>query len=159
MLIKCIKVRILYIYIYIYICVCVCVCVCVCKVIWFFVNECECKEKISVNARKLCECKKVESGCDFLPIIPRIPPQFVHISYLLFVPKSLLLILFCWLPQTRKSSSFTSFSIPLSLLFFLSSSFASTRQPSLSHPHKISLSKEEIKGLTLKFQFQIVGGK
>ena len=140
---------------------------CVCKIILVLQisvsakkNKCECKEYIYLYK---CECKEKikrwKSGCDFLPSIPHIPPQFVHISYLLFVPKSLLLILFCWLPQTRKSSSFTSFSIPLYLLFFLSSSFASTRQPSLSHPHKISLSKEEIKGLTLKFQFQIVGGK
>ena len=37
-------------------------------------------------------------------------------------------------------------------LFFFSSLFALTRQPSLSHQNKISLSKEEIKGLTLKFQ-------
>ena len=37
-------------------------------------------------------------------------------------------------------------------LFLFSSLFALTRQPSLSHQNKISLSKEEIKGLTLKFQ-------
>nr|POF10081.1 hypothetical protein CFP56_15717 [Quercus suber] len=47
---------------------------------------------------------------------------------------------------------------PLSLLlfppfffFFLSSLFALTRQPSLSHQDKIFLSKDEIKSLTLRF--------
>ena len=44
-----------------------------------------------------------------------------------------------------------SFPTPFSLFLF-SSLFALTRQPSLSHQNKISLSKEEIKGLTLKFQ-------
>ena len=44
-----------------------------------------------------------------------------------------------------------SFSSPFSLSLF-SSLFALRRQPSLSHQNKISLSKEEIKGLTLKFQ-------
>ena len=44
-----------------------------------------------------------------------------------------------------------SFPTPFSLFLF-SSFFALTRQPSLSHQNKISLSKEEIKGLTLKFQ-------
>jgi len=43
------------------------------------------------------------------------------------------------------------------LFFFLSSSVASTRQPSLSHQHNIFLSKEEIKQLTLRFQLQIFG--
>ena len=123
-------------------------------------NKCECKEHIYLYK---CECKEKikrwKSGCDFLPSISRIHPNLSTFLTFFLCPKSLLLILFCWLPQTRKSSSYTSFSIPLSLLFFLSSSFASTRQPSLSDQHKISLSKEEIKGLTLKFQFQIVGGK
>ena len=44
-----------------------------------------------------------------------------------------------------------SFSSPFSLFLF-SSLFALTWQPPLSHQNKISLSKEEIKGLTLKFQ-------
>ena len=44
-----------------------------------------------------------------------------------------------------------SFSSPFSLFLF-SSLFALIRQPPLSHQNKISLSKEEIKGLTLKFQ-------
>ena len=42
-------------------------------------------------------------------------------------------------------------------LFLFSSLFALTRQPSLSHQNKISFSKEEIKGLTLKFQLQVCG--
>ena len=45
----------------------------------------------------------------------------------------------------------SSFSSPFSLFLF-SSLFALTWQPPLSHQNKISLSKEEIKGLTLKFE-------
>ena len=67
-----------------------------CKVILFFVNECECKEKKNKCECKeyiyiyKCECKKIEKWCDFLPSIPRIPPQFVHISCLLLVPQKCL---------------------------------------------------------------------
>ena len=64
-------------------------------------------------------------------------------------PKSPLLITFSWLHLIRKSSP--SFST-LFLVLVPSCSFAFTRQPSLSHQNKISLSKKEIKGLTLKFQ-------
>ena len=67
-------------------------------------------------------------------------------------PKSHHTFLIFLAASDQKSSPSLSTPFPLSLFFFLSSSVASTRQPSLSHQHNIFLSKEEIKGLTLKFQ-------
>ena len=81
----------------------------------------------------------------------------VHILYLILLPKSLLTFLFSWL-HLKSSSSFSAFTIPLSF-FLLPSSPLLTRQPSLSHQNILTLSKEEITGLRLKFQLQIVGGK
>ena len=107
---------------------------------------------MSVNARKL------KSGCDFsFPSHTCIPPQKSSSLISFYCPKSLLPYLIFLAASDQKSSPSFSTPFPLSLFFFLSSSFASTRQPSLSHQHNIFLSKEEIKGLTLKFQFQIVG--
>ena len=80
----------------------------------------------------------------------------IHVSH----PKKSTSIFFCCpkslLPYpiflaTSDQKAQPSFPTPFSLFLF-SSFFALTRQPSLSHQNKISLSKEEIKGLTLKFQ-------
>ena len=106
-----------------------------------------------------CECKKIEKWCDFLPSIPRIPPQFVHISCLLLVPQKCLSYPILLAASDQKVQLlyfflYSSFFALLSL-FFLCSYMAA----SLSHQSKISLSKEEIKELILKFQLQIVGGK
>ena len=90
-------------------------------------------------------------GVIFFPSNTRIPPPKVHFYLLLLPPKVFSLILFSWLHLIRKSNP--SFST-LFLVFVLSSLFALTRKPSLSHQNKISFSKEEIKGLTLKFQLQ-----
>ena len=122
------------------------------------------KKKISENAKNIyiyisVNARKLKSGVIFFLASHVYHPNLSTFLAFFWCPKSVFLILFCWLPQTRKSSSFTSFSIPLSLLFFLSSSFVLTWQPSLSHQSKISLSKEEIKELILKFQLQIVGDK
>ena len=85
------------------------------------------------------------------------PPQLSTSLIWFCCPKvfSLSYFLGCiWSP----AAPFSSFSIPLSFFLFPSSPLL-TRQPSPSHQNKISLSKEEIKGLRLKFQLQIVGGK
>ena len=91
-----------------------------------------------------------KSGCDiFFPSITRIPHQFVLFSYLILAaPKVLSLSHFLGCTRQKVQPSFSS---PFSLFLF-SSLFALTRQPPLSLQNKISLSKEEIKGLTLKFQ-------
>ena len=71
-------------------------------------------------------------------------------------PKSLLTFLI-FLAASEVQQLLSSFSIPLSFFLFPSSPLI-TRQPSLSHQNILTLSKEEIKGLRLKFQLQIVGG-
>ena len=84
----------------------------------------------------------------FFPSNTRIPPQKVHFYLLLLPQKVFSLILFSWLHLIRKSS-------PLSLILFLCFFFLLfllLHGSLLSHQNKISLSKEEIKGLTLKFQ-------
>nr|POE91097.1 hypothetical protein CFP56_14549 [Quercus suber] len=53
--------------------------------------------------------------------------------------------------QIRSPAPLSLLLFPPSLFFFLSSLFALTRQPSLSHQDKIFLSKDEIKSLTLRF--------
>ena len=104
-----------------------------------FVEKCE------------CECKKLEKWVRyFLPQPSTYPtPPIVLFSYLILAaPKVLPLSHFLDCIRQKVQSSFSS---PFSLFLF-SSLFALTRQPPLSHQNKISLSKEEIKGLTLKFQ-------
>ena len=90
-----------------------------------------------------------KSGCDiFFPSITRIHPKSTSLIWFC-CPKSLLTYpIFLAASDQKVQPSFpTHFS-----LFLFSSLFALTRQPSLSHQNKISLSKEETKGLTLKFQ-------
>ena len=66
------------------------------------------------------------------------------------LPKSLLtFLIFLAASEVQQLLSF----------FLFPSSPLITRQPSLSHQNILTLSKEEIKGLRLKFQLQIVGGK
>ena len=111
--------------------------------------------KVSVNSRKLKKSGE-KGGVIFLPSPSTYPTPVVHISYLLWLPqKSSPYPIFLVASNQKVQPSFPT---PFSLFLF-SSLFALTRQPSLSHQNKISLSKEEIKGLTLKFQLQIVGGK
>ena len=101
---------------------------------------------VSVNARKL---EKV-GVMFFFPSTTRSPPQLSTSLIWFFCPKvfSLSYFLGCiWSP----AAPFSSLSIPLSFFLFPSSPLL-TWQPSLSHQNKTSLSKEEIKGLTLKFQ-------
>ena len=123
------------------------------------------KKKISVNAKNICiyisvnARKKMKSGWDFsFPSHTRIHPNFPPLLSDFAAQKSSHFSYFLGCISSEVQPSFST-PFPLSLFFFLSSSFASTRQPSLSHQHKISLSKEEIKELILKFQLQIVGGK
>ena len=100
-----------------------------------------------MNAKKL---KKKRWAVIFFLSITRIHPKStLLISFC--CPKVFSLILFSWLHLIRKSSP--SFST-LFLVLVPSCSFAFTRQPSLSHQNNISLSKEKIKRLTLKFQLQ-----
>ena len=107
-----------------------------------------------------CECKKIgKVGGEIFPKLHTYSTQSPYLLSPFCCPKSLPLILFSWLHQIRSPAPLSLLLFPLSLFFFLFFSFASTRQPSLTHQNKISLSKEEIKGLTLKFQLQIVGGK
>ena len=102
-----------------------------------------------------CECKKVEKWgkreCDFSSLVFHVSHPNCPLSLSDFAaPKvfSLSYFLGCiWSP----AAPFSSLSIPLSFFLFPSSPLL-TWQPSLSHQSKISLSKEEIKGLTLKFQ-------
>ena len=126
-----------------------------CKVILFSVVKCECKEYIYiyiiVNARKL---EKV--GVIFFPSNTRSPPQLSTSLIWFAAQKSSPFLIF--LAASEVQQLLSPFSIPLSFFLFPSSPLL-TRQPSLSHQNKISLSKEEIKGLRLKFQLQIVGGK
>ena len=63
-------------------------------------------------------------------------------------PKSPLLISSSWLHQTESPALFL-YSFFFVFVFF---SLCSYTAASLSHQNKVSLSKEEIKGLTLKFQ-------
>ena len=125
-------------------------CVCVC-VKWDYFCR-----KVSVNARNYF-CWKVwvwmqeswKVGVIFLSLAIHVSTPIFHISYMILAaPKVLSLshLLGC----TRQKVQ-PSFSSPFSLFLF-SSLFALRRQPSLSHQNKVSLSKEEIKGLTLKFQ-------
>ena len=120
-------------------------------------------QEIIFVERYECECKKIgkKSGgvVRFFPKLHTYSTQSPHLLSPFCCPKSLPLILFSWLHQIKSPTPLSLLLFPLSLFFSLFSSFASTRQPSLSHQNKISLSKEEIKGLTLKFQLQIVGGK
>jgi len=94
---------------------------------------------------------KKKVGCDFSSLASHVSiPSPLSLSPFA-TPKVFSLILFSWLHQIRKSRP------SFSTLFFVlvpSSSFALTWQPSLSHQNNISFSKEEIKRLTLKFQFQ-----
>ena len=94
-------------------------------------------------------------GGEIFPKLHTYSTQSLHLLSPFCCPKSLPLISFSWLHQTESLALFP-YSFPCSL--FLSSPLL-TWQPSLSHQNKISLSKEEIKGLTLKFQLQIVGRK
>ena len=122
--------------------------------ILFFVKKCKCECK----ERK--KKKKVEKvGGEIFPKHHTYPTPKSPLLSSFAAPKVFSLILFSWLHQIRSPAPLSLLLFPLSLFFFLFSSFASTRQPSLSHQNKISLSKEEIKGLILKFQLQIVGGK
>ena len=89
-----------------------------------------------------------KGGVIFFPSLPRIPPQLSSSYLILAAPKVLSLSHFLGCIRQKVQPSFSS---PFSLFLF-SSLFALTLQPPLSHQNKISLSKEEIKGLTLKFQ-------
>ena len=86
-----------------------------------FVEKCEYECKKLFLWKSECECKKVEkveNGCDlFLPSLPRIPPQFVHISYFLWLPQKSICLIFL-LRHLKSSSSFSSFFVllPSSLL-------------------------------------------
>ena len=113
------------------------VCMYVCKVILFL-------------QKSECECKKLEKWARyFLPQPSTYPTPIVLFSYLILAaPKVLSLSHFLGCVRQKVQPSFSS---PFSLILF-SSLFALTRQPPLSHQNKTSLSKEEIKGLTLKFQ-------
>ena len=106
-----------------------------------------------------CECKKIgKGGCNvFFSLVLHVAhPNCQHpLSDLL--PKSLLTFLI-FLAASEVQQLLSSFFIPLSFFLFPSSPLL-TRQPSLSHQSILTLSKEEIKGLRLKFQLQIVGGK
>ena len=104
-----------------------------------------------------CECKKIgKVGGEIFPKHYTYPPQIFHISYLFLLPQKSSPRLIFLAASDQKSS-------PLSLLFslFFVSFFSLCcyTAASLYHQNKISLSKEEIKGLILKFQLQIVGGK
>ena len=99
---------------------------CVCKEILFLVEKCksECKEK-----------KKVEKvGGEIFPKHHTYPTPKSPLLSSFAAPKVFSLILFSWLHQTRKSSSFTSFSIrAVSTLgeFYLSNGPASCLDVSL----------------------------
>ena len=106
-------------------------------------------QKIIFEERCEFECKKIgKVGGEIFPKLHTYSTQSPHLLSPFFCPKSLPLISFSWLQKTESPALFP-YSFPCSL--FLSPPLL-TRQPSLSHQNKISLSKEEIKGLTLKFQ-------
>ena len=129
-----------------------CVCVCVCKVILFFVDKCEYKEYIyiyiRVNAKETKEGWKVD--VIFFPSIPRIPPQFVHISYFLWLPQKSICLIFLLL-HLKSSSSFFLF---LCSSFFFPSYTATSLSSFLTE--NSSFFKEEIKQLALRFHLQSV---
>ena len=144
MLFKCYGYNFIEVRIYIYICMYIYVCIHICKVILFLQKsvKCECKEKQkswSVNARKW---KSGEKGSViFLPQSYTYPTPIVHSPYLILLPqKSSPYPIFLAASDQKVQPSFPT---PFSL-FLLSSLFALTRQPSLFHQSKISLSKEEI---------------
>ena len=123
-----------------------------------------CRKVLSVNAKKSrkvlvwmqeiifvgkfeCECKKVEKVGEkgvwfFFPSLPHIPPQLSTLLIWFCCPKSLLLILFSWLHQIRKSSPlflllFLCFCFLLSLLLHGSlPSFTKAKYPSLKKKYK-----------------------
>ena len=116
-----------------------------------------------------CECKKLfcRKVWVWMQESWKVSVIFSFPSHTRIPPKSPLLLSDFAAPKVSPSTHFLGcirqkfqplfpYSFPCSL--FLSSSLL-TSQPSLSHQNKISLSKEEIKGSTLKFQLQIVGGK
>ena len=116
------------IYIYIYIC----------KVIVFLVEKFE------------CECKKVEKWVwYFLPSITRIPPQFVHISYFLWLPPKVNL------PYLSFAASEVQQRIFLFLCSFFFPSYMATSLPSYLTENSCFF-KEEIKKLALRFHLQSV---
>ena len=121
-----------------------------CRKVWVWMQE------IIFVERCERECKKIgKVSGEIFPKLYAYSTQSPHLLSPFFCPKSLPHNSFSWLHQAESPALFPN-SFPCSL--FLSSPLL-TWQPSLSHQKKKSLSKEEIKGLTLKFQLQIVGGK
>ena len=100
--------------------------------------------------------ENLESGWDIsFPSHTRIHPNFPLLLSDFAAPKVFPPTHFLGCTRQKFQPLFP-YSFPCSL--FLSSPLLRW-QPSLFHQNKISLSKEEIKGLILKFQLQIVGGK
>ena len=137
-----------------------CVCVCVCVkwyyslyisvntkniYIYIYIYMCVC---IRVNAKEKKEGWKVD--VIFFPSIPRIPPQFVHISYFLWLPQKSICLIFLLL-HLKSSSSF--FLFLCSSLFF--PSCTATSLPSFLTENS-SFFKEKIKQLALRFHLQSV---
>ena len=138
----------MYIYIYIYIC----------KVILFLQKSVSVNarnyfcRKVSVNARKLKKLGKRE--CDFSSLVFHVSHPNCPLSLSDFAaPKVFSLYYFsgCIRPESPALFSYSFFFV---FVFF---SLCSYTVASISHQNKISLSKEEIKGLTLKFQLQRLG--
>ena len=123
-----------------------CVCVCVCKVILFFVEKCK------------CECQKVKKkkvGCDFSSLASHVPtPSPLSLSPFA-APKVFPLTHFLGCTRQKVQPSFPT--LFLVLCFFLLP-FLHGSPPSLTKTKYPSL-KKKLKGLTLKFHLQIVGGK
>ena len=92
-----------------------------------------------------------KSGCDiFFSSITRIPPQFVHISYFIWLPQKSICLIFLLL-HLKSSSSFFLF---LCSSFFFPSYTATSLSSFLTE--NSSFFKEEIKQLALRFHLQSV---